>query len=371
METNQQMTVVDEQLKSPESSPLGVGDVQVLNSEFTRDRKGHEYTLRHVKVGDETDIDPDLRNWYNEQGNQFEQMLRSNPHWGKTVIKDGKVHISPDNMAAQWLYFGVDGRPTQLLDWAAKFPTAIALEPMQRLDKGGKWLPGGAPDDRSLELYTNMSDAIGLRSRARVYGQLLVEYAEEANVPNVNILSLGSGAAIPNIQATQALEAKGRAVNWKFFDFDPEALMFAQKLIEEKDFKYSTFDYGPEWENPETGNVEPRGQNYLRAFGEEDESADVVDALGLWEYLKPQDAVRFLHTLFKKVKPGGSLIVSNMLPSRPQREFNERAVGWPGLYLRSDTDLLDIAQQAGIDTSQVTMTHTEDGVYVVMEIKKL
>lgn len=365
------MTVVGEQFKTPESAPLRVGDVRVLNAEITHDRKGHEYTLRHVKVGDESDHNPGHRDWFNEQGNQLEQMLRNNHQWAKTEIKDGLVTVDDNNQAAQWLYYGGTGEPTQLLAWAARFPTAIALEPLQRLENGGKWLPGGGPDDRSLELYTYMPDAIGLRSRARIYSQRLVEHAIESDLSELSVISLGSGASVPNIQATQALEAKGRAINWKFFDFDSEALIFAQELIQEKDFKFSTFDYGPEWENPETGNTEPRGQNYLRAFGEKDTSVDVVDALGLWEYLKPNEAVRFAHTLFKKVKPGGSLIVSNMLPSRPQREFNERAVGWPGLYLRNDTDLLDIVKEAGIDTKQVTMTHAEDGVYVVMEIKKL
>jgi len=59
------------------------------------------------------------------------------------------------------------------------------------------------------------------------------------------------------------------------------------------------------------------------------------------------------------------------MPSRPQREFNQRAVGWPGLYLRDDTALLDIVEAAGIDPSQVTITHPEDGVYAVMEVRKL
>ena len=370
MEIKQQMTVVDEQLHSPESSPISVGDVQLIGSETVHDRKGHEYTRRDVRVGDETDFNPQLRDWYNEQGNIMEATLRSQPHWGKTVIEKGHVEIADNNEAAKWLYNNPDGSPSQLIAWAERFPTAIALEPLQRLEKGGGWLPGGGPDERSLQLYTYMYDAIGLRSRARIYSSRLVEIAQDNDLSEMNIVSLGSGASVPNIQATRALENKDKAVNWKFFDYDPEALMFAQKLVEENNFEASTFDYGPEHLNSETGKFEPTGQNYLRAFGEKDESADIVDALGLWEYLKPGEAVRFAQTLFKKVKPGGSLIVSNMLPSRPHREFNERAVGWPGLYLRSETDLLDIVEEAGIDTKQVTMSHARDGVYVVMEIHK-
>ncbi|MDB5162849.1 MAG: hypothetical protein JWO54_200 [Candidatus Saccharibacteria bacterium] len=369
METKQQMTVVDEQLKSPESMPMRVGDVQVLSTEFERDRFGHEYTVRRVHVEDESDANPEMRDMYNQQADILELSLRNNPQWGQTVIKDGKVNVPVENKAAQWLYYD-EGQPTQSFEWATKFPTAIALEPLQRLEDGGRWFKLGHSDERSIALYTYMSDAIGLRSRAHIYSQRLVEYAEDSGVDELSILSLGSGAAVPNIEATRKLEASGKAVNWKFFDFDPKALMFARELIDENKFQFSTFDYGPEWINPDNGKVEPKGQFYQRAFKMEDESVDVVDALGLWEYLKPHEAIDFAKKLFEKLKPGGSLIVSNMLPSRPHREFNQRAVGWPDLHLRNETDLLNIVANAGIDTKQVTMTHAEDGVYVVMEITK-
>ena len=365
------MTVVNERLESSESMPLRVGDVQVLRTELAQDRKGHEYTLRHVRVGDESDDDVELRNRHRLQGEYFELVLRGKPDWESTVAGHGKVHVPENNEAAQWLYYGEDGEPTQLLEWAAKFPTAIALEPLQRLEKGGKWFADGKSDDRSLELFTNMVDAIGLRSRARIYSQSLVEYAERSHAEELNILSIGSGAAVPNIDATKRLEENDKAVHWKFFDFDAQALMFAQELVGENNFKYSTFDYGPEWKNPDTNTIEPKGRSYFRAFEEKNESADIVDALGLWEYLDADQATKFAHRLFKKVKPGGSMIVSNMLPSRPQRQLNERAVGWQKLHLRNETDLLEIIDAAGIDTQQVTMTHAEDGVYVVVEIKKL
>jgi hypothetical protein len=347
-----------------------IGEIRSVRTEQVTDRKGHEYTRREVMVGDESDKNPELRDHYRRGGDHFERILRINPNIPSTTIEKGKVTIPEDNEAARWLYYDDQGNDTQMIEWAAKFPTAIALEPLQRLQDGGGWLTGGKLDDRTLELFTNMVDGIGLRSRARIYTHQLVEYAKKNKADEVTIISLGSGAAVPNIQATQELESNHTAAHWSFYDFDPHALMFAEKLVGENKFEYSTFDYGPTWQNPETGAVEPKGQNYLRAFGVEDESADIVDALGLWEYLKPEAATRFASKLYDKVKPGGSLIVSNMLPSRPQREFNQRAVGWPGLFLRSESDLLDIVDAAGIDTRQVTMTHAQDGVYVVMEVKK-
>jgi hypothetical protein len=365
------MTVVSERLNLPESEPLGIGEVRLVSFEHVHDRAGREYDVRYVRVGDESDKNPQLRNWYAEQGNMLERTIIANPQWEATTVKNGVVSVPENNLAAQWLYYENDGTPSQMLEWASKFPTAIALEPLQRLENGGKWFSSGSLDHRTLELFTYMIDGIGLRSRAGIYTQSVVEYAEKSNSDTLEIISLGSGASVPNIQATQQLEAHNKAVNWHFYDFDPEALMYAQKLVGEQKFALSTFDYGPEWINPETGETEPKGQNYLRAFRVENESVDIVDALGLFEYLKPKDATRFVHELFKKVKPGGSLIVSNMLPSREQREFNQHAVGWPGLYRRNEADLLAIVEAAGIDTKQVTMTYSEDGVYVVMEIKKL
>jgi len=364
------MTILETSYSSFESRPPKVGEVHVVNTEKVQHSSGSEYTKRLVRTVDESDVNPELRDSYQQDGDKLEAFLQQSRNVRGTEVSDGKVSVYEENLAAHWLYYDNDGQPTQLLEWASRFPTAIALEPLQRLNDGGKWLTEGGLNQRSLELFTNMVDGIGLRNRARIYTKHLVEYAEDNNLNKLDIISLGSGAAVPNIQATRRLEQQGKAVNWNFYDFDPQALMFAEMLAEENEFKYSTFNYGPMEKNIETGKYEPKGQSYVRAFGVEKESVDIVDALGLWEYLSPEHAVKFANKLFEKVKPGGSMIVSNMLPSRPQLQLNQKGVGWPGLYLRSDSDLVDIVENAGIDASLVTMTHSEDGVYVVMEIKK-
>ena len=362
------MTLIGERADDNEVLALRLGEIQVRRTIVEQDDKGREYTRRDILVGDESGENPSMRRIFWEEGNQFEQALLSNEAW-TTVVDDGEVHISKGNKAAEWLYYDQAGKPTQMLEWAQKFPTAIALEPLQRLQKGGKWLKGGGLDKRSLEYFTYMVDGIGLRARARVYRELLVDAAEGRD--DLQILSIGSGAAVPNIEATERLEGLQKAIHWNFYDINPEALGFAKQLIGDSQFEYSSFDYGPEKLNPDTGVLEPTGRNFFRAFGEvANESVDVVDALGLWEYLPHDTAVKFLQGLYVKLKPGGSMIVSNMLPDRPQKQFNLRAVGWPGLYLRGDTDLLDIVDTAGLDTKDATITHTNDGVYAVMEIKK-
>ncbi len=346
------------------------GEVQQLFNEVVTDSEKRLYRRELVRVGDISDADPRRRDQFRRKGDAFEALLQANPTIPATVSGNGTVIIPEANAAARWLYYDEQGNDTQMIEWARRFPTAIALEPLQRPDVGGAWLSKGGLDERTRDYFINMVDGIGLRSRASIYGEKLLALAAHRQLSEMHIISLGSGAAIPNGQATERLEQNGVSAHWSFFDIDPQALIFAQHLMREKGFATSTFDYGPELVNVKTGKREPIGRNYLRAFGGEQESVDIVDALGLWEYLTAEQAVKFAKNSYRKLKPGGSLIVSNMLPTRPQLHFNQRAVGWPGLYLRGDNELLDIITAAGIDSSEVTITHPEDGVYAVMEVRK-
>lgn len=367
------MTLAESYETSNEKERPIIGEVVLLKQEQVTDDEGREFTRRFVEVGDESDADPEKREYYHDEAEADEQALKQHKEWKRTVIRRNtkEVIIAEDNEVAKRLYRDEHGRPTQMMEWAKDFPTAIALEPLQRLENGGRMLPGGHLDERTLELFTYMADAIGIRSRARIYAQRLVEIAQEqSGAKPMNVISVGSGASVPNIEATKRVEHEQQAaINWSFYDLDPRALGFAHQLVEEAEFEYSSVDYGP-FKLKENGEWEFTGRSYVEAFDEEDEAFDVVDALGLWEYLRDGPATEFANKLYAKVKPGGSMIVSNMLRSRPQGDYNSRAVGWPMLHRRNDEELVRIFDDAGIDSKNVTMTHAQDGVYVVAEIRK-
>jgi hypothetical protein len=370
------MTPTIERQQHRENALPGLGEVFVLSEKEAFDEDGRPYMRREVLVGDESDLDIELRALFASVGDDFNALLLAHPELtGTQVVRNtetgvNEVIIDENNLAGLWLYYDEDGNPTQMIDWAKDFPTAIALESLQRLAEGGRMLPQGKLDARTIQLFTYMVDAIGIRSRARIYTQRMVELSQTIDGPMI-VMSVGSGAAVPNIDATKRIEDElGHSVFWRFFDIDPRALGFAHTLISEAQFKQSSVDYGEVTEDPETGERQFHGRSFVRAYKEASESVHVVDALGLWEYLDEETAVKFAKHLYDKVKPGGMMIVSNMLKGRPQQEFNLRGVGWPSLYLRDETDLLRILEKAGIDSKNVTMSFSEDGVYVVMEIHK-
>lgn len=364
------MTFIDKHeaamLQPPERLP--VGHIEVLSDSDVRDADGRKFHRRRVAIGDESD--PTIRQKFHEKADLFERMLEQHPEWEATKLTDeGELVVDPNNIPARDLYYDEHGRETQMFEWGHQMQQAIALEGLQKLGKGGRFLELGRLDRRTLELFTNMPDGIGLRSRQRIYTGLLVEEARQVPQDTLTIVSLGSGAAVPNIDATERVESEvGKKIDWHFYDIDPTALRNAQMLAREASINGSTFDFGPE---SEAGAEEPFvGRSYLEARNLPNESVDVVDALGLWEYLTPKQAAFFLKIMYTKLKPGAPMIVSNMLASRPHGAYNQRAVGWPDVKMRNEDDLLDIVQLAEIDTECVTFTHSQDGVYVVMEIRK-
>lgn len=308
-----------------------------------------------------------------KQGDYWDLELQNHPEWQPPVAdpeNPGKLIIPEDNRAALWLYrdWNQENNQGTMEEWASTlFPTALALYGLQRVKDGGRVLNSGFMDGRTEYLFSTMLDAIGIRNRADIYSNNLVNLARDTGDDTLDVVSLGCGAGVPNIDASiKVKETLNKSIRWDFYDLDTRSLGLSKELVEEAGLSFDNFNFGG---GTGLGRVSKR--SFTEAFRRLPESSvHAVDALGLWEYLSPETARNFAEKAYKLVKPGGSLIISNMLSDRPQREFNQRAVGWPGLFLRSEDDLLTIIDSAGIPLDDIRMTRTEDQVYVVMEIKK-
>ena len=104
-----------------------VGEVRFISSHRACDAKGRAYEYRQVDISDESDRFAELRDEFRRIGDDFEHMLRRDPGIPSTNVSGGVVDIPEENDAARWLYYGESGEATQMLEWATRFPTAIAL----------------------------------------------------------------------------------------------------------------------------------------------------------------------------------------------------------------------------------------------------
>lgn len=257
--------------------------------------------------------------------------------------------------------------------WLSTIPTAAALDVLYDPNSGA--YPSGVPmDEGSRSIFRNVADAQGIRSRAAVMRAVLLEQAMAAPHP-LRWLSLACGAAQPVIatMAEIARRADAGAPNAVLADADTQALRLASRYADEHDLRHHT--------EIVKANVLDR-----HGFRKWEGKFDAVDAVGLLEYLKPQNwsytyrgvihsrrtmagAETFLRNAYACVKPGGMLVVGNMLDTHPQLGFTMDVVQWPHIQPRSIGEMLDIYEGAGL-FGHVDVYLPTDGVYAVYVVRK-
>jgi len=241
-------------------------------------------------------------------------------------------------------------------------PGAVALYPLQYPEE--RYLPNGVEiDDLTRAMFTDSLDAIGIRTRAKVMSHVAAGYINEKETTNWT--SLACGAAVPVLNAIQDNSEMINGINLKLVDFDPIALEFASDLaenrglIEGEDFELMNRNLLKELIATD---------RLVKELGEE--SMELVDALGIFEYFSEKYSAKFLANAYKLVKPDGVLVAANMLDTHPEIHFNQRVIGWPTIYPRSIERLKSTIKEAGIDLENVSMTIPSDSIYAVFEIKK-
>ncbi|WGY02450.1 hypothetical protein QI633_01535 [Nocardioides sp. QY071] len=267
--------------------------------------------------------------------------------------------------------------------WISQVPTAAALHPLYEPD-ATHYPSGVAVDDEIRQWFRNLADARGIRSRAAVMQRLLVE-ATDAAPGEVRWLSLACGAAQPVFRAMEHLVALGRLPpRPTLADLDRDALRLAQRYAADRGLRADTV---------RVNVLDRRGFDRLptsvpgwrRRTGWH-EAFDTVDAVGILEYLKPDDwtyrydgvvstrrkqagAITFLRNAYACVRPGGLLVTGNMLDTHPELGFTMDVVQWPHVQPRSVEEVLDIVRAAGI-LGHVDVHLPTDGVYAVYAIRK-
>ncbi|GAB3587017.1 class I SAM-dependent methyltransferase [Calidifontibacter terrae] len=268
--------------------------------------------------------------------------------------------------------------------WLSLVPTAAALDPAYNPDSF--CFPGGVPiDEATREWLRNSADGQGIRSRAAVMRKVLLEEVATSTAPT-QWLSLACGAAQPVLSTMDETAASGHPVpNVTLADLDKKALRLAVTYAvrhgladRTQTVRANVLDrqgFGRRGCFPGGSRPSP----WLGAF-------DAVDAVGLLEYLKADDwtytyngiiksrkvlagAVTFLRNAFSCVKPGGLLLVGNMLDTHPQLGFTMNVLQWPHIQPRSVHEMLTIFGAAGL-SGQLNIYLPSDGVYAVYVLRK-
>lgn len=297
-------------------------------------------------------------------------------------------NIDKNNPATRWMYEHLPG----FAGWHSLVPQAAALEPLY--NPMITTLANGEEFTNEMRLWmSNIYDAIGIRSRAEVMKSVAVE--EVLRTPDIKRqwVSLGCGAAQPVMTALEDIRGKGAIVpDVMLVDIQKEALSLAVQGAERAGFAENVTPRRMNILNPKgiAAEREPGAgfySNMLRMGGKlPAKSYDMVDAVGILEYLKPGDwkyayghviktqkgmagARSFLHNAFELVKPGGQLIVGNMRDTHPQLGFTLNTIQWPHIQPRSVEDMVALIREAGLE-GEIDVYCPDDNVYAIYVIRK-
>lgn len=334
-----------------EPGDMQPGEVFERSVERRHNLSGHQFERRLVAVGDISKPEDRARMFTDIE--EQEQILRDHPEWPLPTLETSFV----PNPVFDRFYNRYPGQDSMRYWRDTLVPHAPALYPLQRLNDAGRLFPNGVVDPYAMDIFTNHEESVAIRSRGAIYRELVLNKAKTSAGQELKAVALGAGAGVPNIDATVAVtQQDGKRIVWDMYDWTYKSLEFAKQLAIEAGIPGA--------------DITTHRADYRRAFRLTDESVDIADMLGLMEYLPRQDCVDAIHELYRLLKPGGMLVVSNMLDSRSHLDFHQRGLQWPGVVPRSEDDLVDMVAEAGIDTELLTMTIADDGIYAVLEIHK-
>lgn len=318
-----------------------------------------DLAIKHASYRDISDTWP-MKDQVLEQIDDINQQLVSDPSLEAPEIfldNQGMRRIRCRNKLSELAFHN---RPA-LAEWRCQLvPTALALWAVQH-PLAERLISGGEMDINSRPWFIHANDARGIRSRAKVMAAI-ADIHLNTRVSG-NWISLACGAAVPVLKTLRGAKLKAQKFTLLLIDHDRQSLKFARGLatqyglVEGHHFQLLM------------RNLFDRmiaSDKLVQELGEQ--SAELVDGLGIFEYFSQSEAVCFIRHALRLVKPGGVLIISNMLKTSPQIDFALRCVGWTTIYPRTLFELREIILAAGINLKNVTVTLPSDGVYAVMEI---
>jgi hypothetical protein len=298
-----------------------------------------------------------VRDGYHGAGYKFERFATRLVGASMEAYLAKRPHLDfahPANKAKKLLYSLPAWR-----EWSTLMPGALALEPIHHPKL--KRLPTGRRlDPLSSRIFRHGLDPVGVRTRTLTGGWLAQGYAAERPKQPLIWVSLAGGTAAPTMLMVQAAGINRGTLHYTNIDQDAWAIDVSEEVAETEGLK-------PDQIKLLVADIFDKAA-VQRAIVPG--TADVVDLMGIFEYLDRQQSVRLLQLAYELLKPSGIIIACNMRSDHPQLNLHKHGVGWPSVIQKSINELISICQEAGVDSSQLSIYQPLDGVYNVMRIVK-
>jgi SAM-dependent methyltransferase len=275
---------------------------------------------------------------------RLDRYLKKRPHVS---------HEHPHNLARKTLYAIPAFR-----EWSQFMPDSLALEPiyhpeLRRLHSGGRI------DPLTRRLFRHGYDPVGIRTRT-VTGAWIVRRSLPEHPKRLRWLSLAGGTLRPTLLMLSGTGTVPSAWEITNVERDIEALKLAKEAATMQGIPASQVKLLK-------ADVTDEAAMYA---GLQNDTYDVVEMMGLFEYLSDEQISQVLKTSYVLLRPGGIIIFGNMRRKHPQLDLHKRGVGWPGVRPRSVGMVAKVLVAAGIPATNVEVYQPTDNVYNIFRIIK-
>ncbi|MBI4101355.1 MAG: class I SAM-dependent methyltransferase family protein [Candidatus Nealsonbacteria bacterium] len=256
--------------------------------------------------------------------------------------------------AAQTVFLAFSGRDGDTVTVFKNVTTWRALEVMytypQRKARGETNL-----NSRFWEAF--LDNARSIRNRLILVKtelhRVILETADKKEL--IRVLSIGSGSARSVLETIATFNGSSRQIKALLIDMDASAVDFSKELARQLNIN---------------GCATRITGNFFRLERDAAEfEPDIVELVGLLDYLTDRQVVVLLGKVRRILAPGGHLITGNILPN-PEAPFVTKGVNWPMIYRRPE-ELEKLLVEAGFPAHSIK-THQEPlGVHMVAIAQKL
>lgn len=200
----------------------------------------------------------------------------------------------------------------------------------------------------------NIRNSKAARNRLKLVENLLKDSISDLmNEEQVKILSLGSGSARGVILVLSAFN-NARKIVATLVDMSRNALTYSKELARRMNV---------------ADRVTTLRAHVLSLNGRISFQPDIVEVVGLADYLDDENFITLVNEIHQMLKPGGIMLVSN-IETNPEIEFMEKIVEWKMIYRGRDR-LANLIETGGFNITSVTIYEEPLHVHLIAVARKL
>jgi len=206
-------------------------------------------------------------------------------------------------------------------------------------------------------MFLNTPPARAVRNRKDLLTREITSLVRERQPDSTRVLCLASGPASEVFDAYQQLEDRGR-LQTTLMDIDLQALAFVDDQRSRRKL---------------SGVMSLVNENLIALFLGRGrtrlEQQDFIYSLGLTDYLNDKLVGKLLAYAYEILAPGGKILLGNMHPANPAKEFMDYVLEWQLIH-RTEEDMNRLFQQSPFRRPCTRVLFEQEGVDLFAECVK-